>query len=68
LNWEGIFLEGSSGYMFKIGDRVVLEETNEQYIIVERYFWGLVCLMSIETREFIWAYEKENKIRLLDEE
>lgn len=54
--------------MFKIGDRVVLEETNEQYVIVERYFWGLLCLMSIETREFIWAYEKENKIRLLDEE
>ena len=54
--------------MFRIGDRVSVEETGKKYIIVERYFWGLVCLMSIETREFIWAYEKENKIRLLDEE
>ena len=54
--------------MFRIGDRVLVEETGKEYIIVERYFWGLLCLMSIETREFEWCYEKDDKIKLIDEE
>lgn len=49
---------------FRIGDKVILKETGELCIIVERYFWGLLGLLILDTKQPIWVSEKEDKIEI----